>query len=179
MGASINKVMIQGRLGGDPEVRYTPNGAATCTINVATSERWKDKTTGEQKEHTEWSRVVFWNRPAEVVGEHFRKGDEIYVEGQLQTRKWTDNAGVERYTTEIKASEFKFGQKAGDGQPRQGGAGGNGGGQAQGGWGQPQQPQGGAPRNGGQQRPPAQNSQPQGGNHPGNGTMDFDDDIPF
>nr|DAG96331.1 MAG TPA: Single strand binding protein [Herelleviridae sp.] len=179
MGASINKVMIQGRLGGDPEVRYTPNGAATCTINVATSERWKDKTTGEQKEHTEWSRVVFWNRPAEVVGEHFRKGDEIYVEGQLQTRKWTDNAGVERYTTEIKASEFKFGQKAGDGQPRQGGAGGNGGGQAQGGWGQPQQPQGGAPRNGGQQRPPAQNSQPQGGNQPGNGTMDFDDDIPF
>ena len=179
MGASINKVMIQGRLGGDPEVRYTPNGAATCTINVATSERWKDKTTGEQKEHTEWSRVVFWNRPAEVVGEHFRKGDEIYVEGQLQTRKWTDQAGVERYTTEIKASDFKFGQKAGDGQPRQGGAGGNGGGQAQGGWGQPQQPQGGAPRNGGQQRPPAQNSQPQGGNQPGNGTMDFDDDIPF
>lgn len=179
MGASINKVILQGRLGGDPEVRYTPNGAATCTINVATSERWKDKQTGEQKEQTEWSRVVFWNRPAEVVGEHFRKGDEIYVEGQLQTRKWTDNAGVERYTTEIKASEFKFGQKAGDGQPRQGGAGGNGGGQAQGGWGQPQQPQGGAPRNGGQQRPPAQNSQPQGGNQPGNGTMDFDDDIPF
>lgn len=178
MGASINKVILQGRLGGDPEVRYTPNGAATCTINVATSERWKDKQTGEQKEHTEWSRVVFWNRPAEVVGEHFRKGDEIYVEGQLQTRKWTDNAGVERYTTEIKASEFKFGQKAGDVQPRQGGAGGNGGGQAQGGWGQPQQPQGGAPRNA-QQRPPAQNSQPQGGNQPGNGTMDFDDDIPF
>lgn len=178
MGASINKVILQGRLGGDPEVRYTPNGAATCTINVATSERWKDKQTGEQKEQTEWSRVVFWNRQAEVVGEHFRKGDEIYVEGQLQTRKWTDNAGVERYTTEIKASEFKFGQKAGDGQPRQGGAGGNGGGQAQGGWGQPQQPQGGAPRNA-QQRPPAQNSQPQGGNQPGNGTMDFDDDIPF
>lgn len=175
MGASINKVILQGRLGGDPEVRYTPNGAATCTINVATSERWKDKQTGEQKEQTEWSRVVFWNRPAEVVGEHFRKGDEIYVEGQLQTRKWTDNAGVERYTTEIKASEFKFGQKAGDGQPRHGGAGGNGGGQAQGGWGQPQQPHGGAQRTA-QQRPPAQNSQPQGGNQP---PMDFDDDIPF
>ena len=173
MGASINKVILQGRLGQDPEVRYTTGGAATCTISVATSERWKDKTTGEQKEKTEWSRVVFWNKPAEVVGEYFRKGDEIYVEGQLETRSWDDN-GVKKYATEIRAKEFKFGEKGpnngggqqqGQGGTRQGGQQGQ-----QGGWGQPQQPQGGAPRT--QQQPQGQQ---QGGQPP----IDFDDDIPF
>lgn len=172
MGASINKVMIQGRLGSDPELRHTTGGSATCTLTVATSERWRDKTTGEMKEETEWHRCVFWNKPAEVIAEHMRKGDEIYVEGELKTRKWTDASGVEKYTTEIRSREFKFGQKA-DANRQQGGTG-NGGGQAQGGWGQPQQPQGGAPRTG-QQRPPASNP-PQGNNQP---PMDFDDDIPF
>lgn len=177
MGASINKVMVQGRLGNDPEVRYLPNGTAVANITVATSERWKDKSTGEQKEKTEWHRIVLWGKAAEIVGEHMRKGDEIYVEGQLETRKWTDAAGVDKYTTEIKADVFKFGQKgpnnqAGAGQQgaAQGAKAGN---TAQGGWGQPQQPKGT------QSGAPAQ-SGPAGGNGQSNEPpMDFDDDIPF
>lgn len=172
MGASINKVIIQGRLGQDPEVRYTAGGAATCTLSVATSERWRDKTSGEQKERTEWHRVVFWNKAADTIGEYMRKGDEIYVEGQLQTRSWEQD-GVTKYTTEIRGDKFLFGEK-GPNNKQQGGQGGQGqgGGQQQGGWGQPQQPSGNQqPQR--QQRPPqnpAQNSEP---------PMDFDDDIPF
>lgn len=170
MGASINKVIIQGRLGGDPEVRYTTGGAATCTISIATSERWRDKQTGEQKERTEWHRAVLWNKPAETVGEYFRKGDEIYVEGELTTRSWEQD-GVTKYSTEIRVKEFKFGEKG----PNNKQQGGQQGGQQQGGWGQPQQPQGGAPRNQ-QQKPPANQQGAGNGSEP---PMDFDDDIPF
>lgn len=175
MGASINKVIIQGRLGQDPEVRYTAGGAATCTLSVATSERWRDKTSGEQKERTEWHRVVFWNKAADTIGEYMRKGDEIYVEGQLQTRSWEQD-GVTKYTTEIRGDKFLFGEK-GPNNKQQGGQGGQGqgGGQQQGGWGQPQQPSGNGQQQR-QQRPPQ--NQPQGGNG-SEPPMDFDDDIPF
>lgn len=172
MGASINMVIVQGRLGSDPEVRYTTGGAATCTLSVATSERWTDKNSGEKKEKTEWHRVVLWNKAAEVVGEYMRKGDEIMVQGQLQTREWEQD-GVKKYTTEIRANSFQFGEKGPNSKGQQGGQG-QGGGQQQGSWGQPQQPKGNnQPRQ--QQRPPA-------GNAGGNGSeppMDFDEDIPF
>ena len=99
--ASINKVILIGNLGRDPEVRYTPNGAAVCNITIATSRNWKDKTSGEKMEETEWHRVVFFDRLAEVAGEYLKKGRPVYVEGRLKTRKWTDKDGVEKYTTEI------------------------------------------------------------------------------
>ncbi|MGR7777434.1 single-stranded DNA-binding protein [Klebsiella aerogenes] len=97
----VNKVIIVGRLGQDPEVRYTPSGAAFANITVATSEQWRDKQTGEQKEQTEWHRVVISGKLAEIAGEYLRKGSEVYLEGKLRTRKWTDHNGVDKYTTEI------------------------------------------------------------------------------
>ncbi|MGG5836096.1 single-stranded DNA-binding protein [Huaxiibacter chinensis] len=97
----VNKVILVGNLGGDPEVRYLPNGGAVANITLATSESWRDKATGEQKEQTEWHRVVLFGKLAEVAGEYLRKGSQVYVEGQLRTRKWTDQAGAEKYTTEI------------------------------------------------------------------------------
>lgn len=97
----VNKVIIVGRLGQDPEVRYAPSGVAFANLSVATSEQWRDKQTGEQKEQTEWHRVVLSGKLAEVAGEYLRKGSEVYLEGKLRTRKWTDQAGVEKYTTEI------------------------------------------------------------------------------
>ncbi|MDK7101055.1 single-stranded DNA-binding protein [Klebsiella aerogenes] len=97
----VNKVIIVGRLGQDPEVRYAPSGAAFANITVATSEQWRDKQTGEQKEHTEWHRVVISGKLAEIAGEYLRKGSEVYLEGKLRTRKWTDQNGVDKYTTEI------------------------------------------------------------------------------
>jgi len=97
-----------GNLGKDPEIRYMPSGGAVANITVATSETWKDKNTGEQKEQTEWHRVVFFNRLAEVVGEYLKKGSKIYVEGSLQTRKWQDQSGQDRYTTEIKGSTMQM-----------------------------------------------------------------------
>ena len=100
----INKVILVGNLGADPEVRYMPSGGAVTTINIATSQSWKDKQTGEQKEATEWHRVVFFNRLAEIAGEYLRKGSQIYVEGALRTRKWQGQDGQDRYTTEIVAS---------------------------------------------------------------------------
>lgn len=99
--ASVNKVIIVGNLGRDPETRYMPNGEAVTNIAVATTESWKDKQTGEKKEQTEWHRITFYRKLAEVVGQYLKKGSSIYVEGRLQTRKWTDKDGVERYTTEI------------------------------------------------------------------------------
>jgi single-strand DNA-binding protein len=105
--ASVNKVILIGHLGQDPELRYIPNGDATTTISIATTETWKDKA-GEKQENTEWHRCIFWRRAAEVVAEYAKKGSQMYVEGKLQTRKWTDKDGVDRYTTEIVASEFKF-----------------------------------------------------------------------
>lgn len=102
----VNKVILIGNLGIDPEVRYTPSGSAVANISLATSEAWREKQSGELQERTEWHRVVFFNRLAEIVGEYLRKGSKVYVEGSLRTRKWTDKAGVERYTTEIIADEM-------------------------------------------------------------------------
>ncbi len=104
----LNKVTLIGNLGADPDVRYMPTGGAVTNISLATTFRWKDKQSGERKENTEWHRVVFYNRLAEVVGEYLRKGSQVYVEGRLQTRKWKDKEGVDRYTTEIVASEMQM-----------------------------------------------------------------------
>jgi single-strand DNA-binding protein len=106
--ASVNKVILIGNLGRDPETRYSPDGAAITNVAIATSYTWKDKTTGEKKEETEWHRVVFFNRLAEIAGEYLKKGKPVYVEGRLRTRKWTDKDGNERYTTEIVAEEMKM-----------------------------------------------------------------------
>jgi single-strand DNA-binding protein len=108
MARGINKVILVGNLGRDPEIRYTANGAAVANVTVATSESWKDKTTGEQQEKTEWHRIVFFNRLAEIVGEYLKKGSQIYVEGKLQTRKWQDQSGQDRYTTEVVGNEMQM-----------------------------------------------------------------------
>lgn len=154
--ASVNKVIIIGNLGKDPETRYTPGGEAVTNITVATTESWKDKATGEKRESTEWHRISFFGKLAEIAGQYLRKGSQVYVEGSLRTRKWQDKDGQDRYTTEIRADQMKMlGGRgdAGDGQqdaPRQ---------QAQ-----PQRQQ------------PAQ--RPQQGQQSG-GFSDFSDDIPF
>lgn len=106
MARGVNKVILIGNLGNDPDVRYTPNGNAVANISVATSETWRDKQSGELQDRTEWHRVVFFNRLAEIVGEYLRKGSKVYIEGSLRTRKWQDKNGVERYTTEIIATEM-------------------------------------------------------------------------
>jgi single-strand DNA-binding protein len=106
--ASVNKVIIVGNLGRDPETRYATSGSAICNITVATSRQWKDKTSGEKKEETEWHRVVFYDRLAEIAGEYLKKGRPVYVEGRLKTRKWQDKEGVDRYTTEIVAEEMQL-----------------------------------------------------------------------
>ncbi len=108
MSRGINKVILVGNLGQDPEIRYTPGGLAIANATVATSDSWKDKQTGEQQERTEWHRVVFFSRLAEVVGEYLRKGSQVYIEGRLQTRKWQDPSGQDRYTTEIVANEMQM-----------------------------------------------------------------------
>lgn len=106
--ASINKVILIGNLGRDPETRYSADGAAITNITLATTDSWKDKATGEKKEQTEWHRVVFFNRLAEIAGEYLRKGRPVYVEGKLRTRKWTDKEGQERYTTEVVADVMQM-----------------------------------------------------------------------
>ena len=106
--AGINKVIIVGHLGKDPEVRYTPSGSAVANFSVATSETWKDKTTGEKKERTEWHRIVAWDKLGEICGEYLSKGRQVYVEGRLQTRSYDDKEGVKRYTTEIIATDVQF-----------------------------------------------------------------------
>jgi single-strand DNA-binding protein len=108
MARGINKVILVGNLGKDPEVRYSPNGGAVTNITLATSESWKDKNTGEKQEKTEWHRVVFFGKLAEIAGEYLKKGAQIYVEGRLQTRKWQDKEGKDRYTTEIVAGEMQM-----------------------------------------------------------------------
>ena len=108
MARGVNKVILIGNLGKDPEIRYTAGGAAIANVTIATSESWKDKNTGEQVEKTEWHRVVFFNRLAEIVGEYVKKGSKIFVEGRLQTRKWQDQQGQDRYTTEIVANEMQM-----------------------------------------------------------------------
>ena len=106
--ASVNKVILIGNLGRDPEVRYAASGSAICNVTIATSRQWKDKTSGERQEETEWHRVVFYDRLAEIAGEYLKKGRPVYVEGRLKTRKWTDKDGVEKYTTEIVATEMQL-----------------------------------------------------------------------
>ena len=108
MARGVNKVILVGNLGKDPEVRYMPNGNAVANITLATSESWKDKTSGEQQEKTEWHRVVMFRRLGEIAGEYLKKGSQVYIEGKLQTRKWQDNSGNDRYTTEIVASEMQM-----------------------------------------------------------------------
>jgi single-strand DNA-binding protein len=106
--ASVNKVIIVGNLGKDPETRYSPNGGAICNVRLATTRNWKDKATGEKKEETEWHSVVFYDRLAEIAGEYLKKGRSVYVEGRLKTRKWQDKEGQDRYTTEIIAAEMQL-----------------------------------------------------------------------
>lgn len=177
----VNKVILVGNLGQDPEVRYMPNGGAVANMTLATSESWRDKQTGETKEKTEWHRVVLFGKLAEVAGEYLRKGSQVYIEGALQTRKWTDQAGVEKYTTEVVVNVGgtmqMLGGRQGGGAPAGGGQGGQG---NNNGWGQPQQPQGGNQFSGGQQQSRPQ-QQPQQSSAPANNEppMDFDDDIPF
>ena len=119
MARGINKVTLIGQLGQDPETRYTQSGAAITNISVATSESWKDKQTGQTQERTEWHRVVFFGRLAEIAGEYLRKGSKVYVEGSLQTRKWQDNNGQDRWTTEIKAGEMQMLDSRGEGGGQQ------------------------------------------------------------
>lgn len=118
MARGVNKVILVGNLGRDPEVRYSPNGSAVANVTLATSESWKDKNSGEKQEKTEWHRVVFFGRLAEIAGEYLKKGSQVYVEGRLQTRKWQDKDGHDRYTTEIVANEMQMlGSRGGAGAP--------------------------------------------------------------
>lgn len=129
----VNKVILVGNLGQDPEVRYMPNGGAVANLSLATSDTWTDKQTGDKKERTEWHRVVLYGKLAEIASEYLRKGSLVYIEGALRTRKWTDQSGVEKYTTEVVVSQSGTMQMLG-------GRSNAGNGQQQGGWGQPQQP---------------------------------------
>lgn len=163
MAKGINKVILIGNLGQDPETRYAPSGTAITNINLATSDTWKDKQSGQMQERTEWHRVIFFNRLAEVAGEYLRKGSKVYLEGRLQTRKWQDQNGQDRYTTEIVANEMQMLDSRGDSM---------GGGQNY------------AQSNAGQSAPrpaPSQGSGQQGPSSPPPAPdMDsFDDDIPF
>ncbi|BDR33223.1 TPA: single-stranded DNA-binding protein [Photobacterium damselae] len=177
----VNKVILVGNLGNDPEVRYMPNGGAVANITIATSETWRDKATGENREKTEWHRVVLFGKLAEVAGEYLRKGSQVYIEGQLQTRKWQNQQGQDQYTTEIVVQGFNGVMQMLGGRQNQGGQGMGapmGGQQQQGSWGQPQQPaaQNFAPQQQQQQAPAQQPAPQQQYNEP---PMDFDDDIPF
>lgn len=116
--AGVNKVIIVGNLGNDPEIRYSNNGAAIANISVATSESWKDKNTGERQERTEWHRIVLFNRLGEIAGEYLKKGSKVYIEGKLQTRKWQDQQGQDRYTTEIVADQMQMLDAQGQQQPQ-------------------------------------------------------------
>jgi len=201
----VNKVIILGNLGNDPEIRSFPNGGAVANLTIATSESWRDKQTGEQREKTEWHRVAVFGKLAEIAGEYLRKGSQVYIEGALQTRKWQDQNGQDRYTTEVVVQGFNgvmqmIGARQGGQQQQQQGGYNNQQPQQQNqnaGWGQPQQPAA-APQQGGynqqtqqqqapqqqsyapqQQAPapaPKQQAPQQGFNEP---SADFDDDIPF
>ena len=128
--SGINKAILIGRLGSDPEVRYTPSGVAVANFSVATSEEWKDKDSGEKKERTEWHRIVAWRRLGEICGEYLSKGKQVYIEGRIQTRSWDDRDGNKKYTTEIVASDVQFlgTRDMSDGGKPSGGGGGGGGG---------------------------------------------------
>jgi single-strand DNA-binding protein len=166
--ASVNKVIIVGNLGRDPETRTFPSGDKVTNVTIATTDRWKDKTTNEMKEATEWHRVVFNGRLAEIAGEYLRKGSQVYVEGSLRTRKWTDKDGVEKYTTEIRADQMQMlGKREGMG----------GGSSQDDGGGYDDAPRRSAPPS----RAPAPAGQRPGGgaSKPASGFDDMDDDIPF
>jgi len=178
--ASINKVILIGNLGRDPEVRYTPNGNAVCNISVATTRNWKDKTSGDKVEETEWHRVVFYDRLAEIAGEYLKKGRSVYVEGRLKTRKWQDKEGKDNYTTEVIADNMQLlGGRDGAGGGEEGGSGGG------------YAPRGGSRGGGGgdeRGEPPQARSAPASSPRPGagkpaaksaTGVDDMDDDIPF
>ena len=163
--ASVNKVIVLGNVGKDPEVRYLPSGGAVCQLSIATSRKWKDKTSGEMQEETEWHRVTFFERLAEIVGEFVLKGHPLYVEGRLRTRKYTDKDGVEKYATEIVAQELQLlgGREQSGGQQRS----------------QAPQQRSGAPA---ASRAPAPGGRPQQGRQQaptGTGFDSMDDDIPF
>jgi len=156
----INKVILVGNLGQAPDIRYLPNGGAVANISIATSESWKDKQTGEQKDKTEWHRVVIFGKLAEIAGEYLKKGAQVYIEGQLQTRKWQDQSGQDKYTTEVVVStngamQMLGARMASEGSHNQS-------------WGQSANNHSSAPNTNSQTPPPA--SEP---------PMDFDDDIPF
>jgi single-strand DNA-binding protein len=158
--ASVNKVIIVGNLGADPETRYTPGGDAVTNIRVATTDKWKDKASGEMKEATEWHRISFFGRLAEVAGEYLKKGSQVYVEGSLRTRKWQDKDGQDRYSTDIRGDVMQMlGRREGGGAPRDEGA-----------------PRGGESRGGeakgGGDAKPAQKK-------PAGKFDDMEDDIPF
>ncbi|MDE0876143.1 MAG: single-stranded DNA-binding protein [Porticoccaceae bacterium] len=165
MARGVNKVIIVGNCGQDPETRFMPSGGAVTNLSIATSESWKDKTSGEPQERTEWHRVVFFNRLAEIAGEYVKKGSKLYVEGSLRTRKWQGQDGQDRYTTEIVASEMQM-------LDSRGGPGGSGG------YDSPQGStgQGSAPKSSNQQAPNQQAPQQQA---PQQQAGPFDDDIPF
>jgi single-strand DNA-binding protein len=169
MARGVNKVIIIGNLGADPETRAMPSGTTVANLRVATSESWRDKQTGEQQERTEWHRVALFGRLAEVAGEYLRKGSQVYIEGSLRTRKWQDKQGNERYSTEIVGNDM---QMLGS---RGGGAGGAAGGGAAGGGGMGAPGGGGGRESGGEEG----GSPPRGGGGGGGGGEEFDDDIPF
>ena len=160
--ASVNKVILIGNLGKDPEIRYAPSGSAICNITIATSRVSKDKTSGERQEQTEWHRVVMFDRLAEIAGEYLKKGKSVYIEGRLQTRKWTDKEGAERYSTEIIANEMTMlGSREG------GGTGGD--------------EEAGSARSAPRSAPPARSAAaaPKPAAKSSTGFEDMDDDIPF
>ena len=172
--ASVNKVIVVGNLGRDPEMRTFPSGDQVANVTVATTDRWKDKQSGEMREATEWHRIVFNGRLAEIAGQYLRKGSQVYVEGSLRTRKWTDKDGIEKYTTEIRADQMQMlGSRQGMGGP-------SGGGDDDGGYGG-----GGGGGGGGYSRPPAAAPRaPAARPAPApakssSGFDDMDDDIPF
>lgn len=162
--ASVNKVILVGNLGRDPETRYAPSGDAICNVTVATTETWRDKASGERREATEWHRVVFFGKLAEIAAQYLRKGSQVYVEGRLQTRKWQDQSGQDRYTTEIRADEMKMlGRREGGDAPMRA---------ADSGY---DAPPAAAPS----RQPAAPASAPASKPAGGGGFGDFDDDIPF
>ncbi|MCY7296809.1 single-stranded DNA-binding protein [Alteromonas sp. a30] len=189
MAKGINKVILVGNLGQDPEVKYMPNGNAVTNISIATSESWKDQS-GQPQERTEWHRVVMFRKLAEIAGQYLRKGSQVYIEGKLQTRKWQDQGGQDRYTTEIVADNMQMlGGRTQDGGGFQQNQGMGGGApqqqqgyqqmppQNQGGYNQQQAPQGGQQSSGYNQTP---QQQPQQAQRPSQEPdFDFDDDIPF
>jgi single-strand DNA-binding protein len=178
--ASVNKVILIGNLGRDPEVRYNPSGGAWCTISLATTRNWKNRETGERQEETEWHRVVFNDRLAEIAGEYLKKGRPVYVEGRLKTRKWQDKEGKDTYTTEIIADQMQLlGGREGGGDE-----GGGGGGYQRGGDMGGDERGGGAPRAAAAARPaaaprPAPPRAPAPAPKASTGFDDMDDDIPF